>query len=56
MKVSGKWKYLLNQVALANLDQLRFAEGGDNFSSSDEGKSLNPVKVGVLDRHHSSEH
>ena len=47
--------YLLNEVTLADLDQLRLAKGGDNFSSSYKSESLNSVKVCVLDGHHSPE-
>ena len=43
--------YLFNEVALADLDLLRVAEGGDDLSPGDEGQALNAVKVGVLNSH-----
>ena len=42
---------LLNQITLANLDLVRMTESGYNLSSGDEGKSLNAVKVSVLNSH-----
>lgn len=46
--------YLLDNVTMAELHQVRIVEGRHDLSSGDQGQSFDSVKIGMLDGHDAS--
>ena len=46
--------YLFNEVAFADLDELRIAKGGDDLSAGNQGQPLDTIEVRVLNSHHTT--
>lgn len=46
--------YLLDDITMAELHQVRVVEGGYDFSSGNQSQSFNSVEIGVLNGHDAS--